>query len=101
MIAHIVVLSLANRPGAELADVMAGLAGLQNALPGLLDFKHGENLDFEAMSPEYDYGFIATFESAQALADYAENETHRALGARLVALCREGRAGLKVIDLSI
>lgn len=98
MIEHVVLLSLrAEHDAQELADVMAGLGALQ--LPGLLGFSHGPNLDAEGKSPDYAYGFIVRFADRAALDIYATDPDHRAFGARLVALCRGGGAGIFVADL--
>lgn len=99
MIEHIVMLRL--RPGhdrAELAAVMEGLGGLIASINGYIAFRHGPNRDFERLSPGLDYGFVCSFRDTGALADYAGNPEHRALGARLVALCG-GVEGIMVIDL--
>ena len=102
MIRHIVALRLI--PGAderELASVMAGLDGLRDELEGFMDFRHGPNRDYESKSPEYPYGFVADFADAPALERYAVHPAHRALGARLTALCAGGGAGILVIDLEV
>ncbi|NDV02113.1 Dabb family protein [Pseudoroseicyclus tamaricis] len=97
MIRHVVLLRL--QPGhdaGELGEVMAGLAGL--SLEGLTGFDHGPNLDMEGKSPGYSYGFVVTFADRAALARYAADPGHQALGARLVALCG-GAEGIFVADL--
>jgi len=101
MILHAVYLSLA--PGAdmdELAAVMAGLSDLKGKIEGLIAFDHGPNIDVEGKSPEAPYGFLATFTDAAALAQYAADPRHQALGARLVALCA-GSDGIKVYDIEV
>lgn len=100
MIEHVVLLSLrAEHDPKELQEVMAGLSRLD--LPGIVAFTHGPNLDAEGKSPDYPYGFVVRFESRAALDAYAGDATHRALGARLVALCRGGGAGIFVADLAV
>ncbi len=102
MIAHVVTMRLkARHDPAELAQVMQGLAALTGRIPGMLDFAHGPNLDLEGLSRGAGAGFVARFRDRAALAAYAADPGHRALGARLVALCRGGRAGLTVHDLEI
>lgn len=101
MIAHIVLLSLTDKPGSKLAEVTAGLAALQAKMPGMSGFSHGVNHDFEHLSPDCDYGFIAMFADEAALATYAQDEEHKTLGARLVSLCQGGKAGLMVVDLAV
>jgi len=100
MIQHCVFcrLSPAHDP-AELAAVMAGLAALVGEIRGFTAFAHGPNIDMEAKSPGWPYGFVGTYASRAALATYAENPRHRALGARLVALCEGGGDGIVVYDI--
>lgn len=102
MILHSVFLRL--RPGVDLLEVdaiMEGLAALKDKLPGLNWLRYGPNLDFEEKSPAFPYGFIAEFEDSEALLTYAEHADHKALGARLVALCEGGADGIMVYDLGM
>ena len=101
MIQHMVFLSLQpDADQAELADVMSGLSELMQVFEGFLGFSHGPNRDFEGKSAEAPYGFICSFEDAEAVERYAVNPQHKALGARLVALCG-GADRIKVYDLEI
>ena len=84
----------------ELAAVMAGLSALRERVEGFQGFEHGPNRDVEGKLPDHPYGFLATFEDAEALADYADHPDHRALGARLVALCG-GAEGILVADFDV
>lgn len=100
MILHSVYLRLPQETDrGELSEVMAGLNQLCRDLPGCAGFQHGPNRDYEAKSPDHPYGFVAQFRDAEALALYAENPEHKALGARLVALCDGGANGIVVYDL--
>ncbi len=102
MIEHAVFLSLA--PGhdpAELAGVMDGLRALVGEIDGFTGFRNGPNIDAEGKSPDHPYGFICTFEDRAALDCYAADPRHRALGARLVALCSGGAEGIVVYDLEV
>ena len=99
MIQHVVMLSLVDgHDKAELQAVMSGLADLD--LPGFEGFSHGPNIDLENKTPDYPYGFICTFKDQTALETYAADPNHRALGARLVALCGGGD-GIMVMDLVV
>ena len=99
MIEHIVMLKLRpNHAAAELAAVMTGLADLMTRLPGAGRFVLGPNRDYENLSPGFTAGFIGTFDSPAALAIYAEHPDHKALAARLVALCDGGVSGIMVLD---
>ncbi|MEL6887481.1 MAG: Dabb family protein [Pseudomonadota bacterium] len=100
MIRHCAFLALVeDADRAELADVMRGLGSLVGALNGCANFAAGPNRVFEGKSPDYPYGF--TFDAADAgtLATYAAHPTHKALAARLVALCAGGAAGITVYDI--
>lgn len=102
MIQHIVMQQLrADHDPAELAAVMQGLGALSGEIAGFDGFTHGPNRDFEELSKPYDYGFICTFTDADALALYADDPRHKALGGRLVDLCAGGVSGLMVIDLDV
>ena len=97
-LAHCVFIGL--DPGhdpAELSRVLDGLAALQPHIDGFLHFLGGPNVDLEQMSPEFDAGFVITFRDRAALARYAVDPRHKALGARLKGQCRAG--GIKVFDI--
>lgn len=100
MIRHIVLLDLPEGYDTkELGTVMDGLAALQGQIAGFTAFAHGPNRDFETMSPYCAYAFTCDFDSAETSHAYLANSDHQALGARLVALCRGGAAGITVIDM--
>lgn len=102
MIQHIVMLDLpAEADRAELLAIMTGLDDLRGSIAGFVGFMHGENKDFEGMSKDRNYGFICTFMDEATSRDYLVNPDHQALGARLVALCRDGVQGITVIDLAV
>ena len=99
MILHAVYLSLPDDADhAELADIMAGLQNLVGKIDGFTAFSHGVNIDVENSSPEANYGFQGTYTDRAALAFYAADPRHQALGGRLVALCG-GADGIKVYDI--
>ena len=102
MILHAVFLALrADHDPAEKIAVMDGLGALVGHAEGFTAFSHGPNIDAEGKSPDHPYGFLCTFEDRAALDRYAADPRHRALGARLVALCRDGAAGIVVYDLDV
>lgn len=101
MIHHAVYLSLSgNADPSELAEVMTSLAELVGQIEGFTAFNCGQNIDLEQKSPEAQYGFHATYTDRAALARYADDPRHQALGARLVALCG-GADKIKVYDIEI
>jgi len=100
MIRHCVMLRLAAKADRAILDrVMLGLADLVERLEGCSGFIAGPNRDYEGKSPEFIYGFTLDAENAAALAVYAVNPEHQALGAQLVALCEGGADGIIVYDL--
>jgi hypothetical protein len=100
MIRHCVMLRLRrDHDPAELRAVMRGLGTLVGRIDGFEGFSHGPNLDAEGKSPDYPHGFICDLADRDALDRYAADAGHRALGARLVALCAGGAAGIVVYDL--
>ena len=67
----------------------------------LEDENYTLNLDFENNSPEFGYGFVATFANRTALQRYANDPQHMTLGGRLVEMCVNGHHGIIVFDLSV
>jgi len=100
MIKHCVFLSLSDPNDAGVLDEpMRLLDGLAGTLPGMLDFTHGPNRDFENKTPDHQYGFVATFADRAALRAYAKHPQHQQAGAMLVAACKNGYDGILVADL--
>ena len=100
MIRHCVFLRLKpDTDPAALDGVMAGLAALVDDLPGCRGFVAGPNRDFEGKSPDHGVGFTLDAEDAGALAAYAADARHRALGARLIEMCAGGAGGIVVYDI--
>ena len=102
MIRHCVFLRLeAGSDREELAEVIEGLRSLVAGLNGCANFAAGPNRDFENKSPDHPYGFTFDARDTDTLAAYAAHPTHKALGARLVALCAGGADGIMVYDLEV
>ena len=102
MIQHCVFLNLKNDTTLnDVKEVMVELSSLVGRLEGFQDFKFGQNLDFENKSPEFGYGFVATFANRTALQRYANDPQHMALGGRLVEMCVNGPPVIIVVDLSV
>lgn len=100
MILHCVFCTFRDRATSEQkTSVLTDLAAFSLTLDGVLGFDHGPNADFEGKSPQLTDGFVIRFRDRQALATYAENPTHKALGARLCDLCEGGADGIMVVDL--
>ncbi|WP_299048116.1 Dabb family protein [uncultured Tateyamaria sp.] len=100
MIRHCVFLRLAPKADAAVLDkVMLGLEDVVHRLDGCSDFRAGPNRDYEGKTPDYTYGFTLDADNAEALAAYAVDTEHQALGARLAALCEGGAEGILVFDI--
>lgn len=102
MIRHIVLLNLPEGHDTRaLSEAMALLETLVDQVPGILDFTHGANADYEAKSGEYDYGFTVDFTDRAAHLVYERHPDHQRAGAMLVAMCTGGHDGIFVADLRI
>lgn len=100
MIRHCVMLRLVpDADRAALAQVVEGLRDLVARLEGCNGFFAGPNRDFEGKSPDFPYGFTFDVVDHATLSAYATHPDHIALGARLMALCDEGSAGIIVYDI--
>lgn len=102
MIRHCVMLHL--REGADPRQVnviMLELAKVVARTEGCSGFCAGPNRDFEDKTTEYAYGFTLDARNAKALATYAVDPEHKALGARLVDLCQGGGDGILVFDIEV
>ncbi len=102
MIRHCVMLRLLpDTDSNDLDRVMLDLAELVTRLDGCSGFVAGPNRDFEDKSPDFPYGFTLDAADADALARYAGNPEHQALGARLVQMCQGGGDGIVVFDIQV
>ncbi|MEM1366161.1 MAG: Dabb family protein [Pseudomonadota bacterium] len=81
------------------APAMRDLSAIVEKLEGASNLRYGPNEDFENSTPGYTHGFIIGFDSPAALATYANDADHRAVGARLVAMCTGGKDGISVFDI--
>lgn len=102
MIYHLVMLELDGDTAMDtISEAMEILEALAPQLPGLIEFRHGPNRDFEQKSQRYPYGFLCTFADKDALDAYAANPTHQRAGGMLVASCKNGADGIFVVDLEV
>ena len=100
MLKHCVFVNLKEDVDAEAREaVLSGFGTLVGEIDGMLDYCRGPNLDFEAKSPEYSWGFIVTFQDRAAHLAYEQHPRHKELGAKLVAMCKGGHDGILVFDL--
>ena len=102
MIRHIVLTRFNPATTEEaIAEIYADLAALVRDLPGARDFRGGRSNSPEDLERGYRHGFTIDFDTWEALATYAENPVHRALGARLVENAEGGVEGLLVLDIEV
>ena len=102
MIRHIVLIKFnADLPEAEITDIWRQLHALRGHIPGLLSLTSGRSESPEQIERGYMHGFVADFESWDALQTYADDSEHKKLGARLVANAQGGIDGLLVFDFAV
>ncbi|CUH77763.1 Stress responsive A/B Barrel Domain protein [Tritonibacter multivorans] len=102
MILHCVFCNFSDAAtAAQRQAILSELRDFAMSLRRCLSAEFGPNRDFEQKTQGYSHGFVLRFRDADALAEYAEHPTHRALGARLCALCTGGADGILVYDLEV
>ncbi|NRB03773.1 MAG: Dabb family protein [Rhodobacteraceae bacterium] len=102
MIKHCVFAQInAETPQDEIDRVLSGFGTLVGEVEGMVDYFYGPNRDYENISPDYPYGFVATFQDRQALARYDEHPAHREFGAALVNMTVGGADGVVVFDIDV
>ncbi len=102
MLLHCVFLDFdVEHPREARLEVLRAIAELVPLINGLEAVELGVNIDMEGKSPDHGEGFVARFRDRAALATYAAHPEHVKLGARLVAMCRGGAAGIVVYDLEL
>ena len=84
---------------AEKAALWAELRLLEGQIAGLQEIRTGANARYEDLDHGFADGFIAVFDSPQALAAYQAHPAHQTLGAKLVGAAQGGLQGLMVFDL--
>ncbi len=86
---------------AERLRLVSAFDVLLGQVDGMISFRAGENLDFEAKSPAFTHGFVVEFENEEAVQRYADHPVHQQLGAALVANCAGCADGIMVFDLQV
>ena len=102
MILHCVFCKFSSE--ATAADQQAVLTELRDfalSLRRCISAEFGPNRDFEQKTQGFSHGLVLRFKEAEALAEYSEHPTHKALGARLCDLCEGGADGILVYDLEV
>ena len=102
MILHCVFCNFSDKSrAAEQHAVLTELRYFALSIRRCMSAEFGPNRDFEQKTQDYSHGFVLRFKDRDALDDYANHPTHRALGARLVDLCVGGADGILVYDLEV
>lgn len=102
MIRHIVLTKFKDgTPKDKITKIYAALSALTDSLPGAQNFTGGRSKSPEQIERGYMHGFVIDFDNWQALKTYADHDTHKALGAELVANAIGGIDGILVLDLEI
>lgn len=103
VIRHLVFLKFATEvPQAARAALMHDLSALRSEIDGMVDFHTGRNVSPEA---EFVHGltdmFWIDFCDLRARDAYLANETHKAIGSRIMASLDGGAEGIFVCDLDL
>ncbi|RFB78337.1 Dabb family protein [Methylovirgula sp. 4M-Z18] len=101
MIRHIVLIRFrADVSDRAIAAIFAELAALRGVIPGFRHLVAGKSESPEEIERGYMHGFVADFDDWEALKRYADDERHKAAGAKLVANAVGGIDGILVFDLA-
>jgi hypothetical protein len=102
MLKHCVFVNFeTNYSAQERAETLSTFEEIADDVPGMLDFSHGPNLDFEQKSAGFSDGFIITFTDRAAHLEYETHPLHISQGAKLVSMCEGGADGIIVFDLAV
>lgn len=103
MIRHLVFLRYSVDVTQKVKDaLMRDLAALRNEIDGIVAFSSRPNLSPETL---FIHGFTEMFwfdfRDVQARDAYLANETHKAIGARIMASLHGGAEGILVCDVEV
>ncbi len=102
MIRHIVLTKFKPETAEEeIAEIYGGLARLTEKLEGAKNFTGGRSESPEQIERGYMHGFVIDFDDWAALAVYAGNAEHKALGGQLVENAIGGIDGILVLDIAV
>ncbi len=95
MITHVVLLKpRPNISQTEIATALDHVQALQQAIPGIVSVKTGENLN-GSNNQGYTHGFIMQFTNAEFFKGYAPHPAHQPVSEELQRICQS------VIDFDI
>lgn len=97
MIEHIVLFRWTPEAAPEaVAQVMEGLRGLRQQIPGIIDLQCGE--DFSGRAQGYSHGLVVRFETRAALDAYGPHPAHQQV---VQTLINPIRGGVLALDFEI
>lgn len=103
MIRHMVFLRFAKGTAEDtISGLYADLAGLSDHIDGILGFQSRDNISVEdALVRDFRHMFWIDFRDAKARDIYLIDETHQAIGGRIVAELEGGAEGVFVCDIEL
>ncbi|MES0883847.1 Dabb family protein [Roseibium sp. SCP14] len=102
MIRHIVLIKFQTGVSEEkIGELFQELHAIRSEVPGILSITAGRSESPEKIERGYMHGFVADFESWEALETYQNHPDHKALGAKLVANAVGGLDGILVLDIPV
>ncbi|WP_170603931.1 Dabb family protein [Ruegeria arenilitoris] len=102
MIRHIVLTKFKTDVTEEtIENIYSGLSELSESLTGAGGFTGGRSNSPEQIERGYMHGFVIDFTDWSALERYQSDETHKALGAKLVQNTIGGIDGILVLDIEV
>lgn len=98
-IKHVVFLSFkADTPQAKLDEIFADLRGLQDKIPGILDFSGGPTVSVEGLERGHTHAFVMTFADTAARDNYLPHPDHEVVKAKILEVLAGGIGGVTVMD---
>lgn len=97
---HVVLVRLrADVSTQELAQLAEAFSALPQHIAGLNSIRLGIEAGLEAINRGYSWGFVATFDSQDALAAYQAHPAHKNASSLLLSCAQGGIDGVLVFDL--
>lgn len=88
-------------PPAQVADLFQKLSGLQQKIPGLLDFSGGPDCSSEGLQKGFTHAFVMTFADEASRDAYLPHPEHEAVKLQLLDAIEGGVNGVCVVDYCV
>ncbi len=96
---HVVLLKLkSNTSSSRIHELFAALAGLQQKIPGIVDFCWGPYSSHEGLNKGFSHGFIMTFANEAARDGYLPHPDHEVVKAMILPELDGGLDGVVAFD---